>query len=330
MQVVKLLLKSLLPDKYYSQLREFHNKLLFDLIKPTLGRIGSLNYDIKNTILVTGTPRSGTTWLAEILNTIPRSSILWEPLHVQAIPKLEHIGFRMHTYIPPGKDWPEAERYIRRVLEGKVLNRWTLSYTNLSQVLQTKRWIVKFCRANMLLKYITENFSISTPILLIRHPCAVVASQMRHGSWDYVSSPFPYCPEFVSAHPQFEDLLNNLETLEEMLAAAWCVENYVPLSQPKPYPWLVVTYEKLVRDGQSELQRIFQTLQLDMPPQAGEQLGIPSATTIKHTTDYLNKDPLSRWKDYLSPQQINDILRVVSNFGLDFYDDHLEPDYKRL
>ena len=39
---------------------------------------------------------------------------------------------------------------------------------------------------------------------------------------------------------------------------------------------------------------------------------------------------LSKWKKYLSKEQIENILGIVSDFGLDFYTEEIEPDYKRI
>ena len=39
---------------------------------------------------------------------------------------------------------------------------------------------------------------------------------------------------------------------------------------------------------------------------------------------------LSKWKKYLSEKQIQRILKVVSDFGLDFYTEDIEPDYNNI
>ena len=165
------------------RLRQSLGALYASRIEPTLGRLRPLPYDIRQTIVIAGSPRSGTTWLAELLNTIPRSAILWEPLFLDADPQLPKIGFGWRTYVPPDRDRPEMEAYLRRVLTGRVLNPWTLQRTSLRDVYRVKRWIVKFVRANMLLPWLTLRFPTRRPLLLVRHPCAVVASQIRNGAW---------------------------------------------------------------------------------------------------------------------------------------------------
>ena len=315
--------------------KRFHRENLIperteSLIKLILGHLKSLNYDLRQTIVLSGSPRGGTTWVAEILSTIPRSSLLFEPLHLKWNPELKQIGFRWHTYIPPGLDWPEAEKYLRRALKGRILHAGTLRQVGLKQLWQTKVWIVKFTRGNLLLKWLTEKFRIRTPILLIRHPCAVVASQLVHPRFRNPGPPLSMCPEFATIHPQFDDLLKSLETPEERLAARWCMQYYAPLSLPKPHPWRLTAYEKLVRDGGRELEQMFRIWGLEVPSEARSRLSRPSATTAKESNVYKGKDPLYSWRERLSSSQVKRILNVVGAFGLDFYSEELEPNYERF
>lgn len=45
--------------------------------------------DITNNLIIAGSPRSGTTWLAEIFSDILDKPILWEPLANGAIPEVD-------------------------------------------------------------------------------------------------------------------------------------------------------------------------------------------------------------------------------------------------
>jgi len=287
------------------------------------------NFDVRDTIVLSSSPRGGSTWLAQILSTLPGYSVLWEPLGYRRVPYVRKIGFNWRTYIPPGTEWPEAELFLKKILSGQSLSAHTLWVCRLQRLLLTKAWVVKFCHANMLLKWLTEKFPIRTPILLIRHPCAVIASQMKVGDLFDIRSPL-IDPRFIENYPYFEPLLSKLHTWEEALAGTWCQEYFVTLSLPKPHPWLLVPYEKLVRDGGKKLNRIFSALGFKTPKAAFNQLKIPSKTTWKGSPILHGGDQLAGWKKYLKKEQVKRILDVVSAFGLDFYTDTLEPDYERL
>jgi hypothetical protein len=304
-------------------------RAVFNSILDFAGTVKARDYDTRKTIIICASPRGGSTWLAEILNTLPGYSLLWEPLSLNEVPQAREIGFTWRTYIAPKTEWPEAEEFLRRILTGQFLNRHTLQASGFRSIFGTRGWIVKFCRGNMLLRWLTERFSTNVPILLIRHPCAVVASQMRHGRWKAVTSP-RVDATFIQDYPQFEILLSRINTWEEALACTWCLEYFAPLVTQKPHPWLLVTYEKLVRDGEAELERIFSALGFEVPADARRHLRIPSFTTKPGSHVEGEEDQLALWKRRLSHEQIERILRIVRSFGLDFYTDELEPDYDRI
>ena len=204
-------------------------------------------YDLKSTIVISGCPRSGTTWVAEVLSSLPAASILYEPLYLRAEPILQELGLRWRTYIAPEEDRPEIESYMRDVLSGRVLNPWTLSRADKNKVAGTQIWVVKFVRANLLLEWLVPQFPIMPPLVIIRHPCAVVSSQLRMGSWNHVAAPVE-CPEFFSRYPQFAPVRDRLKYLDEFLALAWCLDYYTIIKIPLPSPWLLVPYEELVKE----------------------------------------------------------------------------------
>jgi len=310
-----------------------HNGLLRQI-----GLLKSRNHDVGNNIIIAGSPRGGSTWLAEVLNTIPETSIIWEPFNLghvprvswrKKVPEFAALGLGWRPYIAPDEEAAPVEAFLREVLTGRLLN-WSLaSHSNLRQIVRSNRWIVKFCRANRLLKWMTNRFPSQEYILLIRHPCAVVASQIVNRNWANVKTPH-VDHRLLAAYPHMGSILEKLETWEEALAATWCMDYWTPLSQQQPHPWILLTYEKLVREGAIELERIFGELDLEMPARAAERLGVPSAVTSADSPVVAGGDPLASWRWRLSAQQIRRVLDVVSALGLDFYDEELEPDYARL
>ena len=42
------------------------------------------------------------------------------------------------------------------------------------------------------------------------------------------------------------------------------------------------------------------------------------------------KEQSAKWKKFLSDEQIKRILSIVSDFGLDFYTEDIEPDYENI
>jgi hypothetical protein len=303
----------------------------------------SRTYDINNTIVISGVPRGGTTWLYEmLLESIPRSCGIWEPLSLESKynVRVRQLNFAWRQYMDPMREWKEAEGLFRDILAGANINRsyiynYSSTFEYLKRISSSETYVIKFCRANRLLKWMVEKVHDTVPILLVRHPCAVVSSQLEHGSWKHVkeesSSEHPVLnPEYLKKEPWIMKIVRKISRPEEKLAVTWCLDHYVPLSSPKPHPWILTAYEKLVTDGENEIRRIFAILGREVPKEIWRYLKRPSTSTKEDSNVARGGDRLSTWKRRLNEGQQRRVLSLVSDFGLDFYTDKLEPDYARL
>ena len=329
--------------------------------------INSKNFDLKDTIILAGSPRSGTTWLMEILRIIPGYITLFEPLNPLYLPKSFEVGFRSRTYLPPEEDWPIGEEHLRNILTSRPLydfssfekmvmkrklNKIIFDYLDqlkaekLMHNLVGNKLLVKFIRLNRLLPWVTKRYQLRSMILIIRHPCAIVDSQLKTGFCGY----HPNNPPYRDIYPTKKNILDEasqidgldssilkklkeIKTREEIIAASWCLDNYVPLSYQKPYPWSVVLYEKLMKDGEREINRLFNEIgEKNVRRSVYKHLRIPSMVIQKGESDIVTKADiqLSKWKKSLTEKQIERILSIVYVFDLDFYTEDLEPDYKKI
>lgn len=76
------------------------------------------------------------------------------------------------------KDQKSLE-FMNYVLQGKLIDKWTARDLSIKNCISKEFVIVKFVRDENILDWIADNFPIRKPIFLIRHPCAVVSSQIR-------------------------------------------------------------------------------------------------------------------------------------------------------
>jgi len=142
--------------------------------------------DPSRAILLTGSGRSGTTWITDILASSPGIQLIFEPLfpmwsrEVEDLTGWHETDQEVHSshirsyYLRATGNYPGWERYLPRVLEGKIRNYWT-DYRR--DAFFPSRFLFKFVRANLMLGNIYENFKPKI-VYTIRHPCAVVASRM--------------------------------------------------------------------------------------------------------------------------------------------------------
>ncbi|MCS3827477.1 hypothetical protein GGP85_002947 [Salinibacter ruber] len=297
------------------------------------------------TIVIAGFPRSGTTWMLELLRGIPGYKALNEPLlHKEA--RKEH-GFGWRTYIAPEETAPEKHAYLETILTGRlgISPAWFFEADSrpgqLLEHARRTRLVVKFCRLNRMLHWFSDSFDVRGPVFIVRHPCAVVASMLKHESWETATDSVQNHHKEQALHTEFlppelrslvDPVLAKIKTETELLATLWCLDHYVPLRyhSQKGYPWTLVSYERLVRKGQAELRRITDALGVELTDEMKNQLDDPSSSV----RDQLHRDAerqLSKWRRRLSEQQIGTVLRIVDDFGLsDIYTRNLEPDYDQL
>jgi len=302
--------------------------------------------DIEDTIVVTGSPRSGTTWLAELLRELPGYKMLNEPLNLNSSPLAQQVdNLDWRTYVPPGASRPELEGMLEKALSGRVgiPHMWRFQSESgprrLLETITNRKVVVKLIRGGRMLPWVSERFPVRAFVTIVRHPCAVVASQINHPeSWNNIS---PSSVDHIGAAfggqlpdtivDQFEVLLSRIESRAGHLAALWALDTYMTLEGPIRRPWITTTYEKLVRDSESEMKRLLEFIGEPMPEGIQSRFREPSnsAAVDLRTNDI--EAQLSKWRTQLHKSQIQDVLRVVEGFELDdIYSESLYPNTEAL
>jgi hypothetical protein len=294
-----------------------------------LGYLRARNYQIGDTVVVAASPRGGSTWLAELMASRPEAVILWEPLHPGNNPVCREHGFGWQNYIPKDAAWRDQRQYLEDVLMGRDLSTRLLSSLEFDvRALLSPRgsYVVKFVNANMLLPRIVKAFSVPA-VHMVRHPCAVVASQIQHG-WVHLDKENVTVPDgLFDDYPHLERVFDRINRYEELLAFEWAVQNYVPLAYSEPLPWYLTTYERMVKKGTEEVKRLSECLGLGIPDKL--QVKKPSAKAGRDREESATTR-LKKWKHTLSPDQADDVLQVAHDVGIRCYTESLLPDQSAL
>lgn len=284
------------------------------------------NFDPKKNIIITGSPRSGTTWLQELFCSIEKTYPLFEPLHLVESPKVKELGFTGMQYIPEDYNWPEAKELFEKLFQGQYLTPFMTSLVDIDRLKDAEFLIIKDVRANSLLPWLVKQFDIKPPIYILRHPCAVVASQLK-AHW-YKSSKFTIPKtKFPEQYTKYEHILKNINTTLEYVAARWCLDNIIPLGHSgNNKSWITVFYENLITNPQEEVPHIFNSLSLELPRNIWDKVNVPSAMTDRNSPLRQNKiEQLSKWKNELSEKDIDSILDMLKKFEIKVYDDSIFP-----
>lgn len=188
---------------------------------------------------------------------------------------------------------------------------------------KSERLIIKFVRANRLLPWIRHRFE-APPILLLRHPCAVIASQLNYG-WKNAIRPKE--PRYLKEYPEFRNALSETKGDEEYLAALWALDQLPTLCQRTPHPWTIVTYEEFLLRPDESLLRIIDkwNLEIDMN-EAMSRIKVPSSVVSRS-----GNSGITGWRNTLNDEQNSRVPSTVNSFGLSFYSsDNNEADYSNL
>jgi sulfotransferase family protein len=271
------------------------------------------NPDIRKSILVAGTARSGTTWLGDLIASQIPSRILFEPFNPDLVSDYRH--FHYFQYLRPGTENPEFYAFAQKIFTGKIRNGWI---DRQNERIFSKFRLVKEIRANLALKWLHDNFPEVPIILIVRHPCAVVLSRMELGwATDHDIEPFLSQPQLVEDYlGPYMNLIRSAKNSEEKHAVIWSISNLVPLKQFRSGELKVVYYEDLCTQPEMELPGIFEAIGCQYSGSLITSSTQPSQTTRRASAVVTGTNKIGNWKKKLSPTQIDNILQVVQAFGL--------------
>lgn len=253
------------------------------------------------TRIIAGFGRSGTTWVQDVLAEANQLRPVFEPLHPSFVPGAAAYA---HRYLTASDAAPELQGLLNTYIWGEFWSLWSdyrivrrrlyprprhfVSWQAFREQLHFYREslqsfrayhpqrrrpqrIVKLVRGNMMLGWLRAHFDARI-VFLIRHPAAVIASQMKAvRTWD----PYPQ----LEVYKKDERLVDALDTpLREFLfgkvpaveayALSWCIENRIALDQARELDIPVVCYETMLEEGEPQWRRVLAALALEKMPSA--------------------------------------------------------------
>lgn len=303
----------------------------------TVDRLSALIHrpDPEDAVWLSSTPRAGSTWLMSLLEELEGYRSVFEPLHPAWYRGVRDLDLPNRPSRATAGSLDDLEAYVERVLTGRQAGAYRL--TRLVPTLPGRfvngNLVLKTVRFNRLLGWLESSFQLRGTVLLLRHPCATVESQLRTNVHGYPSHRETFPPpalvqdEALAALDEvpadLEEDIRSLEEPHELMALSWAVDTLIPLTEPHP-DRTTVFFEDLVLDGPNQLERIFAALGTEVPEGAAEQLEAPSRTSTKPETD--DARYLKRWEGGLTDAQADRILEIASWFDLDeIYTDEPVP-----
>jgi hypothetical protein len=268
-------------------------------------------------VLLAGTPRSGTTWLANILNSHPRSLYSHEPLSRLSSLHIEHILDRVREGEPLSAadrntvldDWSNAYPVIRRAPFFRKSYGWLphrLVWACWLAVQMTGRGHAAFRKTfsppgggyDLVVKQgglsgqIIQSLRPDRLVIIVRHPCGVAASLMRGQRMGLMD--LEHRAEWLKHNQHMCDELGysarEIKGLSacEFCAVKWLTENLQYHRAATSHPnCRVVVYEELCSDPLLVSQSLFEGLEWKLTPQTIRFIEVSTSTSFHRWRTWL-------------------------------------------
>src|SRR5450755_3422533 len=128
-----------------------------------------LGGDWRDTVLLSGAGRGGTTWLAELINYRNDLRYMFEPFYAGEVAGA--AAFANWQYVDPADAAPRLSGYARDVVTGRTRHQRVDMYNR--RLISTRR-LIKEVRANLMIGWLAQRFPGMRILLLLRHPLATV------------------------------------------------------------------------------------------------------------------------------------------------------------
>lgn len=276
-------------------------------------------------VVLVASPRSGSTWLLEIILAADRCLAINEPLDLRRANVQRHLpGLSWERLYDPA-EIPRLIAYLRAVSDGR-LPALKPDMTNPYFRLSTRRTVFKLLHG--LEGHIGELAQAldARVIVLLRHPCAVAVSRESLPRL-HAFTASPCIDRCNAAQRELTTRLVAEGNFLEQAVLHWCFETKRVLDEFVD-DWLMVFYEKLVVQPEVEITRVADFLEVTDAARArmATHVSVPSQSTSKsdaetqrllsESTDH-TQVLLKKWQRKIEPIDLNKIDNILRVFGLD-------------
>lgn len=277
-------------------------------------------------VFVFSLPRSGSTWLMELIWSQPGFKFCDEPTDLRNPLIRQHLGIDDWQVLYSDGATDALETYFHGFCSGR------LTFMNPSPLRKyyrprTHRMVFKVihgCEDRINQFRDTFNGRI---VYLIRHPIAVSLSREELPTLPCLIYG-DYQQHFTREQMAYAQRIDERGSKLERGVLSWCLQTAVPLRMASP-DWAIVSYEQLVVDPYPVIEYIVDKLQLPDAERMMSQLSVPSNSTRKSdgaTQQALDRGAIDRrnwliekWRDAVSLEEERRLMDILERFEIDVY-----------
>lgn len=269
-------------------------------------------------IILTGIPRSGTTLTCSLLNAIPNTLALVEPLHMpsfnQCANATQRYDYLVQYFSKLRNDIADKNAISILDIEGDGTN--TFQYNDQG----ARQTHIKGHRSQYITKELDQNFT-----LLIKHPnifSALLSELKKHwecyalvrnplsvlASWESLAHPLSsgHAPMAELYDPQLQQMLASEpdKLVRQLLLINWYFASYMREVMPER----IVRYEDIVASSGAALQIIMPDAHFNEPLQSYNQRKVYNKSYMAQMAKLLLADTHQAWRNFYTEQDILDQL----------------------
>lgn len=273
-------------------------------------------------IVVFGSPRGGTTWIAELIAHLGNSWVVHEPFNVRSTFVQNELSVSSFSELYEPSNLLGIERYFKKILDGNYAQLkvwpWEKGYSP-----KTDHIVVKLNQGLLnKMNWFCQRFSVSV-IHLVRHPIAVALSREE----------FPLLQDFDRCKLRDEFSVEELACADKIIASGsklekgvlmWCL-HHGPALRAHPRNALFLSYELCVTQPTLAFSELL--AYLGMPHRLNRILELsrkPSSVIYKSdkytksavTEKYDTYNIISKWRRIVTQAEEEDLLSIIGLFGL--------------
>ncbi len=289
-------------------------------------------------ILVTGCPRSGTTWMGNTIGASDKVMLLYEPLnndaplHIGAPSRFYQVTHESPSHIRAACDDLVSLGSLHKRLQmgAKGIAQWVMgqrkagnhfaarSLTGRGEpFLSPKRSCIKDPIAFYSAEWFAEQHNANV-VVMVRHPCSVISSYLKLG-WTSDMAALKQRP-VPGGYKELENRIQNWEPgslpLDDLILQ-WKLLSARTLSLQKQYPgWTYIVHDRLCNDPEAWFENIFKRLDLQFTDNIREKVRAESSEEntvdpekhVQHMHSRASRTIANAWRTRLKPAIAEKIL----------------------
>lgn len=310
-------------------------KILYGNLLSLLLRVFGKDKKASDAIFIFSLPRSGSTWLMEIVQSFSQISGVFEPLkHDEEILMAQFSRVCIQSGNLEVLNDPNFKKYIEDVVIGKRLSRWSSNHTSLRKYFNSTKICIKFIRASFMLSWFNKHYPENNKIILLRHPGAIIESMLRsYERWNLLlDKDFLLKKSNQNFDGKYNNLIEKASTDMDMLSIYCCLEIKALLSSfDIDKNNQLMFYEDLLQNNEETKRQLVFLTKSNISNNVMEAFKKASTTTDKQDQSSGNNSSIEKWKKRLSIKDQTRLQTYLDHFEIDFYHvDTLTPKRSKL